>query len=265
MSEQSQTVGKLAEALCKAQAEIKNAVRDSENPFFKSHYADLASVREAYQPAFTKHGLALVQMPYAKDGRVGVETMLMHSSGEWVKAGADVKPVKDDPQSYGSAVTYLRRYSAAAFAGLATEDDDGEGAQGRGTLKLAAAGNTTPPAQEKHAPTSTPAAAPAPAAPPARAGSYNSVTGTYDKVFMKSGTGPRGAWSKSSVKIGDKWYSTFDTAIAEQLQAAKDTHVELRFTTDAKGFHTVVEVLPAPVAPVKDEGRLIDDDSGIPF
>lgn len=131
-SQQSATIGKLAEALSKAQATIRNAVRDSANPFFKSNYADLASVRDAYQQAFSENGLALVQMPYTSEsGRVGVETMLMHSSGEWVKREADVRPVKDDPQAYGSCVTYLRRYSAAAFAGLATEDDDAEAGQGR--------------------------------------------------------------------------------------------------------------------------------------
>jgi hypothetical protein len=257
MSEQSQSIAKLAAAMNAAQAEIGNALRDSENPFFKSHYADLASVREAYQPAFTKHGLALVQMPYAKDGRVGVETMLMHSSGEWIKAGADVKPVKDDPQSYGSAVTYLRRYSAAAFAGLATEDDDGEGAQGRGEKPAARPPQKTPEPQPK------PETKPDPKQAGAD-GSFHSVTGRYDKVFVKTGTGARGAWSKSSVKIGEQWFSTFDTAVAESLKAAKDTHVELRYKTDAKGFHTVVEVLAAPAEPESVEGAEPEEDN-IPF
>lgn len=157
MSEQSQSIAELAKALNKAQAVIGNAVRTSENPFFKSHYADLASVREAYQPAFSENGLSLVQMPYSKDGRVGVETMLMHSSGEWVKQSADVMPAKNDPQSYGSAVTYLRRYAAAAFAGIATEDDDGEGAQGRKpeAVQKPQPATVTKPAATAHQPAAT--------------------------------------------------------------------------------------------------------------
>lgn len=158
---QSQTIGALAAALAKAQAQIKNAVRGAENPFYQSHYADLASVRDTYQKALAENGLALVQSPFTRDGRVGVSTTLLHSSGEWITGEVDVKPAKDDAQAFGSAITYLRRYSAAAFVGVATEDDDGESAQGRVSeppvkkpSKKGTAANQTPPATK---PTSTPA------------------------------------------------------------------------------------------------------------
>lgn len=127
----SSTVGKLAEALSKAQGQIRGALKDSSNPFFKSKYADLASVLEAFREPFSSNGLALVQIPGNSPTGVAVETILMHSSGEWVSGVISVKPAKDDAQGLGSVITYLRRYSAAAFSGVAQIDDDGEAAVGR--------------------------------------------------------------------------------------------------------------------------------------
>lgn len=127
----SPSVGKLAEALSKAQGQIKGAVKDSSNPFFKSKYADLASVIEAFRDPFSANGLALVQIPGNNGSQVTVETLLIHSSGEWVSGSIGVKPAKDDAQGLGSVITYLRRYAAAAFTGVAQIDDDGEAAVGR--------------------------------------------------------------------------------------------------------------------------------------
>ena len=129
---QSEAIGKLAEALSKAQGMIKGAVKDSENPFFKSSYADLASVWDACREALSKNGLSVVQTTRISDaGEPVIITMLLHSSGEWVSGELLVKPVKNDPQSIGSAITYGRRYALSAMVGVAPEDDDGEKAQGR--------------------------------------------------------------------------------------------------------------------------------------
>jgi len=129
----SESVGKLADALSKAQGQMRGAVKDSSNPFFKSKYADLASVIEAFREPFSANGLALVQIPGKIGLEVSVETLLIHSSGEWISGKIAVKPAKDDAQGLGSVITYLRRYSAAAYAGLAQVDDDGEAAVGRET------------------------------------------------------------------------------------------------------------------------------------
>jgi hypothetical protein len=170
----SDTINELAAALAQAQGEIRNATKDASNPFFKSNYADLASVREAIQPVFTKHGLSYAQTFSRDDHGVIVETILMHKSGQWLCGGLSIKPVKDDPQGIGSAITYARRYSLQAVAGIAADDDDGEAAMGRdtkrsehardteGSVRIAeklASGkvNTTPPATK---PTSTPTAHP---------------------------------------------------------------------------------------------------------
>jgi hypothetical protein len=128
----SETIGKLALALSKAQAKITGALMDSSNPFFKSKYADLASVMDAIRIPFSENELAVTQLIEEKDGKHFLITMLMHSSGEYVTSSYPLV-IKDlnNPQSIGSVVTYARRYNLAAVAGVAQIDDDGEAANNR--------------------------------------------------------------------------------------------------------------------------------------
>lgn len=140
MSEQSETVGKLFEALSKAQSKIEGAKKDSKNPHFGNKYADLASVWDACRKALTEQGLCVVQTfePAGIEGTV-VVTTLGHSSGEWVRSKLYVPLTKRDAQGLGSAVTYGRRYALAAIVGVSPEDDDGNEAslpkQQHGPLK----------------------------------------------------------------------------------------------------------------------------------
>ena len=132
---QSEAIGKLAEALSKAQGEIEGARMDSSNPFFKSKYADLTSVWEACRKPLTKHGLSIIQSPgYICESPeyISLTTRMCHISGEWVEDVIAMKPVKPDPQSVGSLITYMRRYSLQSFVGVAPEDDDGNAASGQG-------------------------------------------------------------------------------------------------------------------------------------
>ncbi len=127
----SDNIGELAKALSKTQSEIKGAIMDSENPFFKSKYADLTSVWEACRKPLTDNGLAVIQTGVCLSEhpeRVAIETTLVHASGEWMSGIISARPVKDDPQSLGSCVTYLRRYSLSALVGICPEDDDGNAA-----------------------------------------------------------------------------------------------------------------------------------------
>jgi hypothetical protein len=126
----SESIAALAAALAKAQGSMKGAVKDSANPFFKSKYADLASVVEAIRAAFSTNGLSYIQTVQPSDrDEVRVETMILHSSGEWISCGYLSLPVsKTDAQGYGSALTYARRYSLSAAVGVAPEDDDGNAA-----------------------------------------------------------------------------------------------------------------------------------------
>lgn len=119
--------GDLMIALAKAQGEIKGAKKDSQNPHFKSAYADLASVWEAIREPFAKHGLAVMQWPRVTDNGVEIETIIAHgeqfiSDVLWMPCG------KMDAHGIGSAITYGRRYALMPIAGVAPEDDDGNGA-----------------------------------------------------------------------------------------------------------------------------------------
>lgn len=146
--QQSENITELAAALAKAQAEIGAAKRDSENPHFKTRYADLASVWDAIRQPLTKHGIAVVQAPGTDDtGAVTMTTSLVHNSGQWMRSTVGCKPAKIDAQSVGSVITYLRRYALAAMVGVAPDDDDGEAAIGRGAVK------EQPPKQPKPKPT----------------------------------------------------------------------------------------------------------------
>lgn len=126
----SDTITELAKALVKAQAAIQPAVKDKTNPAFRSRYADLSSVWDACRKPLTDNGLSIVQMPIdAEPGRVALETILLHSSGEYISSTVSTALVKTDPQGVGSALTYLRRYALSAVVGVvADEDDDGNAA-----------------------------------------------------------------------------------------------------------------------------------------
>jgi len=101
------------------------AVKDSKNPFFKSNYADLSSVVQAIKQPFADNGLSYSQFPIYEDKLVGVETILMHSSGQWISNKLLLPMTKQDPQAAGSAITYARRYALQSIAGIPSEDDDG--------------------------------------------------------------------------------------------------------------------------------------------
>lgn len=115
-------------ALAKAQGEIENAAKNAANPHFRSKYADLAEVLNTVRPVFSKHGLAIIQSTEFDGSLVSVVTLLAHDKGGFITAKASCVPAKSDAQGVGSATTYLRRYSAAAVAGIAQEDDDGQSA-----------------------------------------------------------------------------------------------------------------------------------------
>jgi len=135
----SESIASLAKALSKAQGEVENASKASVNPHFKSKYADLAEVLNTVRPVFASCGLSFVQMPSFLDSVVSVETMLVHESGEWISETASSPITKQDAQGVGSAITYLRRYSLAAFAGIAQEDDDAKASVGKAQPKQVAA------------------------------------------------------------------------------------------------------------------------------
>jgi hypothetical protein len=120
---------KASAAFVRAQAGFGAALKTSTNPHFRSRYADLSACVEAVIDSLHKNGFALMQKTHECESGVAVETILMHESGEQISGGILRVPTsKQDPQGYGSALTYARRYSLMAVCGIAPEDDDGNAA-----------------------------------------------------------------------------------------------------------------------------------------
>lgn len=137
MEMNSLLIGKLSEALAKAQGLIVGAEKDGNNPFHKSQYTTLASVWDACRKPLSQNGLAVIQTMDYQNERPVLVTTLSHISGEFVRSVIPLLAVKMDSQALGSAITYARRYALAAIVGVcpaddsADVDDDAEKAMGR--------------------------------------------------------------------------------------------------------------------------------------
>ena len=119
----------LSAALVAAQAEFSAVPKTADNPFFKSKYADLATVILHTQPILAKHGLAVSQHPTVVDGESALTTYLLHSSGQQLASTMQLCAAKNDPQGQGAAITYARRFAYMAVLGLVADaDDDGNAA-----------------------------------------------------------------------------------------------------------------------------------------
>lgn len=129
---QSEQINELAAALATAQGKITGALKDSANPFFKSKYADLASVWDACRTALSENGLAVIQTTEAvAPESITLVTTLAHKSGQWIRGVMTMTPKDSSPQAAGSCLTYLRRYALAAIVGIAQVDDDANAASGK--------------------------------------------------------------------------------------------------------------------------------------
>jgi len=227
--ETSATIGKLAEALSKAQGVIEGAKKSADNPFFKSKYADLSEVWDACRKPLSDNGLSVVQtsdfLPEHPD-MVCIETILCHSSGEWMKGRLAVKPVKSDPQSVGSCITYIRRYSLQSMVGIAPEDDDGNGAS-------LPTGKTED--NKKSAPkTEKPKSESAPLI----------CMAIIKEVTHKDGETNGKAWRRYGIQDGnDAWYSTFSKSVVDMANTALNSGdvVALHYTEGEKS-RTLINV-----------------------
>ncbi|TSA58316.1 MAG: hypothetical protein D4R39_00925 [Methylophilaceae bacterium] len=124
----SEQIDKIAPALLKAQMMMGSAVKEANNPFFKSKYADFSSVIEAVKDALNENDIFYIQGASGDGTLVSVETRLVHSSGQWFSSTATTPLAKNDAQGVGSAITYLKRYSLQAMCGVPSDDDDGNAA-----------------------------------------------------------------------------------------------------------------------------------------
>ncbi len=129
----SENIDKLAPAMLKAQQAIRFAAKDAQNSHLKNKYADLESVIDAIKAPLNDNGIVFMQSPSpSDDGKLHLTTRLMHESGQWMEDTAVAPMPKQDPQGFGSTLTYLRRYSLSSVTGLYQSDDDGNAGSGVG-------------------------------------------------------------------------------------------------------------------------------------
>ena len=155
MINHSEQISNIAAALLKAQRDIGHVLKAADNPYFKSRYADLTAVIDSVKEPLNKNGIAFLQaVDSDTEGKPVIDTILLHESGQYLSTITPVfckKP--DDPQAFGSGVTYSKRYALQAMLGLPTEDDDAEKATARGNEQRKPAAYTPP-----TTPATTPAA-----------------------------------------------------------------------------------------------------------
>ena len=125
----SESIVNITKALVTAKLAFKPVIKDRTNPAFKDRpvkYADLGAYLDAAEPALLANGILIIQSPDVADpGMVQLSTRLQHASGEWIECVACIPLARQDAQAFGSALSYLRRYSLSAMLSLAAEDDDG--------------------------------------------------------------------------------------------------------------------------------------------
>jgi hypothetical protein len=122
-------------ALLKAQGELEHAKKDSSNPHFKSKYADLATVLDTCKPVLQANDLLVTHQRESTEAGEFLITTLWHKSGQFLNSRSKLMPTKADPQGFGSALTYARRYDLSALIGLASDDDDGNAASAEPKIK----------------------------------------------------------------------------------------------------------------------------------
>lgn len=148
---ETHALDKILPAILAVQSTAPTVSKGTDNPFFKSKYADLADIWSAIKESMAANDLIVTHLMEPRDGKEYLTTRIYHTSGQYLESICPIEPVKKDPQGYGSAVTYMRRYSLSALLGIVTDmDDDGNGAsEGKRETK-------TPPRKEPPKPAEKP-------------------------------------------------------------------------------------------------------------
>jgi len=126
MSEQKQELS-FYDDLIKVQSALESVGKSSLNPHFKNKYANLTDILSVVKPALNNNNFFLTQKVLIKDGSEVLRTEITHKSGQVLESEAPLNVAdRNNPQKYGSAITYMRRYSLTALLGIEEEDDDGQ-------------------------------------------------------------------------------------------------------------------------------------------
>jgi hypothetical protein len=229
MQLQSESIGKISTDLTKFQAQMKGVKRTSENPFFKSSYADLAEVWDEIRAGLAGCGLSVAQRCDSDEFGVYLVTTLGHVSGEWLAGKLKLTPVKpNDPQALASAHTYARRYELMAITGLAPIDDDGNAGSDR-----AGDSQSRPPYQS-----------PAKSSPRPAVDDQNQ-TGEYlhTSKFQLSDpiTSKKGTIYWKAMDANQKTFYVWDNPICAGLQVAAGGLITVKIREDGK-FPTIIEI-----------------------
>lgn len=224
----SESIAELTKALTAAQGEFPKVVKGHQNPFYQSWYADLGDIIEATGPALRKHGLAVIQLATVvrAEGQglmPMVQTVLSHSSGEWISGECVLPATKQDAQAYGSAITYARRYGYQAILSIAAEDDDGNAASQPDKKKRQAA----PP--------------PAPKAPEPRPEPTSSAAGDFLMLNISEVTKEQTKGGKPYlwVRDGRKSVACFKAELYDAINGQLGENVTFRIEHGSKGPHIV--------------------------
>lgn len=123
--EKSEKIELLVKALISAEKKFSSILKNKDNPFFNSEYADLSAIIEATRPSLLENGIVLLQHPITEGAVDYLETVIAHESGQWISFRGRMNPAKNDPQGMGSAISYFRRYYQNSILNLGQKDDDG--------------------------------------------------------------------------------------------------------------------------------------------
>ena len=249
--EHSDSVQKIAAALCKVQAKLKPLRRNADNPFFRSSYTDLSAMCETLYPLLAAEGLSVVQ---GGDGST-LDTLLLHESGEWVRTSLTM-PNETNPQKLGSVITYFRRYALAAIVGAVSEgeDDDANAAS-----HPQARPSAPSPASRPVGPGPRPETAPA--APVSASGGSPAL---YVKSVDKTAGEKNGkAWTRYSITFSDgRKASTFSETEGRVAENAKSQGAAVVAGFEQKGQYLNLISLKFAGEPGPEE---MPDDDAVPF
>ena len=233
---QSDSIANLAKGLIQAQKAIQASVaKNATNATFGSDYADLGAVIEAIKTHLNGAGIAVLQSPTLPDkqGNVCLTTRLVHETGEWMEDTCSTPMAYLDPQGFGSAVSYLRRYALTAMMGLyqAESDDDGSAATGSGATRV-----TQGEAEAANA-------------------NAGSAPETGDSIEAQGQGAPQDeALSPAVQKRVDSWLKTISNASLERLEtsrgSAKENFKGRAFQIVDQAFETRINQLKASKQPV---------------
>lgn len=127
----SEVVDKIVPALLAVKKELQGVKKSSNNPFYKSKYADLNNHLDVVEPVLEKYNCFVMQPPTVdRNGNNNVITRIFHESGQWVEGSLKLLEEKDH-QKLGAGVTYLRRFILSGMFSMQAIDDDGNTATGK--------------------------------------------------------------------------------------------------------------------------------------